>query len=129
MLIHHNLLETMYIHQTLTSHSEKVDFVLRFLHGKAFENELNRPLFLCGSGGNGKTKVLEEVATLAKRPFAVLTLNKNVLVYSGKQTQMEPCQMLPLIVEVLGSYEDGQFSEYLDAYCVEFLKDPAHSQM
>jgi len=118
----------MFIHTTLTTHAEKIAFVLAYLNGKAFENELNRPLFICGSGGNGKTKVLQEVANLVAHPFAHMNLEKTIILHSGQQVEMKSQQWLPLIVEILGTNEDKQFAEYMDGYCVEFAKDPAFSQ-
>ncbi len=47
---------------TLTTHAEKVQFLKNFLNGHADNVPNDRPLMLRGSGGNGKSYVIQEVA-------------------------------------------------------------------
>lgn len=110
---------------TLTTHAEKVQFVQRFLRGGIPEYPNDRPLMLLGSGGNGKTKVVQEVAENA---------DVNILVFQGGDSHRffpsaQYSDRCVILITANGGRDEMEFGRLLNAQIVMFDKDPAYTNV
>ena len=107
----------------VTTHAEKVALVKKFLRGELEGCERKRSLILFGTGGNGKSKVIEEVA--ATSPVNILAVNAgDTHRFFPAATPSDECVLL-LTTNVLP--KDTELEETLSGYLVHFRSDPAYS--
>jgi hypothetical protein len=114
----------MYV-PTLTTHNEKVQFLTNFLNGSQQGFDRNQPLMIAGSGGNGKSKVFSEVAPSS--PVNILLLNED---YSDKfrvWDSNQPTDKYATLMIALGTDQEYELAQKLNAQIVQFAKDPAYS--
>jgi hypothetical protein len=105
----------------LSKHAEKVQFLKNFVNGDVEHMPNNRPLMLRGSGGNGKSKVITEV--WENSPVNIMLFYPgDGFRYLPAATPSEKCVVL---IHSNGSDEEMEFAEHMNAYDVEFKKDPA----
>lgn len=98
-------------------HEDKVDFLMRFLNG-SFENyPRDTPLMIFGSGGNGKSYILNEVAE--RSPIPIVTFGDGYRYYPTQYTSSR----LAVLIVCNGAPEDFAFAKYMNANIVEFGKD------
>lgn len=107
----------------LRYHNEKLQFLLDFLNEKIPEFPLGTPLMIYGSGGNGKSTILHEVLEQSPVPIVVFS-GEGPPAFQFYPTQ-KPSSKLAVLIVCLGTPEDMDFAEYLEANIVEFLRDPA----
>lgn len=104
----------------LTTHEEKVNFLKKFLQNETPSYSRETLLMLVGSGGNGKTLVLQEV--LEATPVNVCVVCENRFrFYPAKTGSSDSCAY---ILVCNGAPDDFDVAEYFNANVVEFLKDP-----
>ncbi len=111
------------MYYSLTTHAEKVQFLKNFLNGTIDGMTNARPLMLVGTGGNGKSYVILEVAK---------TSPVNLLVfYPGDGHRfipaVSPSEECVILIHSNGSEEEAMFGYHLNAHVVEFKKDPAYA--
>ena len=113
---------------TLTTHAEKLAFVRDYLYGHLDDFPRNRPLMILGSGGNGKTHVIN---------LAMNTSIVNVmLLYPGNGYKFYPAEIIldehsdecVILIHANGTPEDFALAASLNANIVEFKSDPAFQQ-
>lgn len=106
----------------LRYHNEKVQFLLDYLNGRLEEFPLDTPLMIYGSGGNGKSKVFQEIVEQSPVPIIVFT-GEDGPAFRFFPTQ-KPSSKLAVLIICNGTPEDMDFAEYMGANIAEFLRDP-----
>lgn len=107
----------------LATHAEKLHFVQRFLRGGIPEYPTNRPLMLVGSGGDGKSKIIEEVASTADVNILAIQAGESYRFFPAHQVS-ETCAIL---ITGTGSQEEMEFGRLMNANVVLFAKDPSYT--
>ncbi len=105
----------------LTTHAEKKQFLLNFLNDQVEGMTTRRPLMILGSGGNGKSKIIQEVSEFS--PINMLVIQQgDTHHFFPSPVSSDDCVIL---LPVNGSPQEFALAAALDAQSVEFLKDPA----
>jgi hypothetical protein len=105
----------------LTTHAEKKQFLMNYLHEAIDGVTYRQPLMILGRGGNGKSKILEEVAEVSPVNILVIHEGEGHMFFPSSKPSDECVILLP----VNGSPQEFALASALNAYGVEFLKDPA----
>lgn len=109
----------------LTSHNEKVQFLLDYLNGTLQQYPLDTPLMIHGNGGNGKSKILQEILEVSPVPILVLQSGE---VYRYFPNQF-PSNRIAVLLINNGASEDFEAAQYMRANIVEFLSDPSFPRL
>ncbi len=106
---------------TLITHTEKVQFLKNFLNNQVEGMTNARPLMLRGSGANGKSFVLQEVAETS--PVNILVIHPG----DGHRflPSAKPSEECVILMMSNGDVNDATLAYHLNAYIVDFKKDPA----
>lgn len=111
---------------TLTTHAEKVAFVKNYIQAvqQAEPDSRPSPLMIFGKGGEGKTKVVQEVVEAS--PIPIMLLNEDyqggTRYHPGTNPQAERCAVIHIS---LGQPEDFKVADYFRTTIVEFKPDPS----
>lgn len=102
----------------LITHAEKVEFLTNYITGP--DNHV--PLMLIGSGANGKSHVILEVAQ--QSPVNILVF------YTGCGhsffPSVNPSRECVILIHANGAPDEYALASALNANMVEFKKDPAY---
>jgi septin family protein len=111
-----------WIREILTNHKDKVQFLLDFIEGDNQELDNSIPLMIVGSGGTGKTAVLNEVC--------LRTTSNLILIREGRfdfcHAADGPSGRCAYLIESNGTDEDYQFARYVNSHIVRFEKDASY---
>lgn len=107
---------------TVTTHQEKITFLTNFLRNvqEGFDN--SQPLMILGSGANGKSYVLQEVAQTSPVNICLLVTDQGYHYIPASQ----PSNKCVLLFLVNGAQDDFTLARILNASIVQFEKDPAY---
>ncbi len=105
----------------LTTHNQKVQFLLDYLNETLENYPLDTPLMIHGNGGNGKSKILQEILEVSPLPILVLQSGE---VYRYYPNQF-PSNRIAVLLINNGTPEDFAAAQYMRANVVEFLSDPS----
>jgi hypothetical protein len=107
--------------QRIQTHEEKVNFLTRFLNGSLEDYPRDTPLMIYGSGGSGKSYVLNEV--VEKAPVHIVVLGYSTPGFRFYPSNY-PSNTLAVLFIALGTPEEFEFAKFMNAKLVEFVKDP-----
>lgn len=106
---------------TLTTHTEKIQFLTNFLHGYLEDYPRTVPLMLIGTGGNGKSSVIYEVSNTS--PVNILILfHDGQFHFVPSKEYSDDCVIL---LHANGAPSEYALATCLNANSVRFEKDPA----
>lgn len=109
---------------SIQTHAEKVRFVKSFIKGELKDYPPDRPLMIIGSGANGKSYVIREVAQMAPVNLIIFQESGGSFTFVPAISPSHECAML---MAVNGSSEDFALAKSLNAHVVSFEKDPAYA--
>ena len=95
---------------------------MNFIQGNLEDYPVDRPLMIVGSGANGKSYVIREVAQMAPVNLVIFQEAGGSFGFVPAISPSHECAML---MAVNGSPEDFALAKSLNAHVVHFEKDPA----
>lgn len=113
--------------RALSTHVEKVQFVLDYLAGKLSDFTPEKPLMIVGQGATGKTYVMNEVREKANVPYCHMGIeHSRVLFECPEDFQLNGFRYPSLIIQSLGIPEDFETAKWCEAQVVQFLPDGSY---
>jgi hypothetical protein len=111
------------IYPTLTTHNEKITFVKNYIQAvqQAEYGSNPTPLMIFGRGGEGKTKVVQEIRESSEIPILIFQ-EETPCLHMGTAPYTGRCAM---ILVNLGQPDDFKVADYFKATVVEFKPDPS----
>jgi predicted ATP-binding protein involved in virulence len=103
----------------LTSHAEKTQYVSSY-----FAGEVTRPLMIVGNGGNGKTTIINNI----RRVDSTIVYANMTNEFSRDIIKRCLCDdnSNRMVIEALGTEEDYEFANDIQAVICKFEVDPVY---